>query len=72
MAEYLYLGLRMSEGISEADFCACFGQELSAVYGEQIEELQRDGLLFRNQENGRISLTDYGMDVSNYVFGKFV
>lgn len=72
MAEYLYLGLRMSEGISEADFCACFGRELSAVYGEQIEELQRDGLLFRNQENGRISLTDYGMDVSNYVFGKFV
>lgn len=72
MAEYLYLGLRMSEGISVSGFEACFGQTLADRYGRQLEELRRDGLLVTDWEKDRIFLTDFGTDVSNYVFGKFL
>lgn len=72
MAEYLYLGLRMSEGVSIGGFAACFGQKLSDVYGKELAGLQKDGLLTVDEEKDRVWLTDYGMDVSNYVFEKFV
>ncbi|MGN0131721.1 MAG: radical SAM family heme chaperone HemW [Lachnospiraceae bacterium] len=72
MAEYFYLGLRMSEGVSVSGFYDCFGRDLSEVYGKQIKELERDGLLVTDEAGDRIRLTDYGMDVSNYVFEKFI
>ena len=70
MEEFMFLGLRMMEGVSEAEFMDCFGESVDRVYGDVLSELVRDKLLVR--EDGRIFLTGYGTDVSNYVFEKFL
>lgn len=60
----------MMEGVSEAEFMDCFGESVDRVYGAVLSELVRDKLLV--WEDGRIFLTEYGIDVSNYVFEKFL
>lgn len=72
MAEYLYLGLRMSQGVSIKGFKECFGKELFDVYGKEIAKFRREELLVVDEKEDRIYLTDFGMDVSNYVFERFL
>ena len=70
LAEFMFLGLRLTEGVSFARFRERFGQEMKNIYGRQIEELVRDGLL-KEDEIG-IRLTARGVDISNVVFEKFL
>lgn len=68
--EFMFMGLRMNEGISREEFLKRFKTDITSVYGQEISELISEGLLTEN--NGRISLTDRGVDVSNQVFEKFI
>ena len=68
--EFMFLGLRMTEGISCGRFADCFGLTLDEVYGPVVEKMIRDGLL--NRRDGRLALTDWGLDVSNYVMSEFL
>lgn len=70
MEEFMFLGLRMIRGISEIDFVATFGVKLDSVYGPVIERLVKNGLLRR--EGVWLSLTEWGMDVSNFVLSEFL
>lgn len=70
MAEFMFLGLRLSCGISEQDFEKCFGQSLRSVYGTVICDLAEKGLLV--SDGGRVRLTERGIDVSNSVFCEFL
>lgn len=70
LAEFMFLGLRLTEGVSFKRFEERFGEEMKNIYGEQIEELVKDGLL-EEDETG-IRLTRRGVDISNYVFEKFL
>ncbi len=70
MAECMFLGLRLTEGVRFERFRNRFGKEMKAVYGEQIEECKKEGLL-QEDEKG-IHLTCRGIDVSNFVFEKFL
>ena len=45
MEEFMFLGLRMMEGISRNRFRENFGVELEGVYGEVLKKLTRQGLL---------------------------
>ncbi len=70
MEEFMFLGLRLTEGVSEADFRQRFGQEIETVYGEVLAGHVKQGLLQRR--DGRIYLTDFGMDVSNRVMADYL
>lgn len=70
LAEFMFLGLRLTEGVSFGRFRERFGQGMKNIYGGQIEELGKEGLL-EEDERG-IRLTKKGVDVSNYVFEKFL
>lgn len=70
MAEFMFLGLRKIKGVTEEDFYRAFGRTLQDVYGQQIEELKGNGLLI--EDGGRFFLTERGIDISNYVFTKFL
>lgn len=72
MEEFMFLGLRMMEGISPAEFEKQFGQSLQEVYGSKIEKLEKQGLLEYRKENGNYALTKQGIDVSNQVFVEFL
>ena len=66
----MFLGLRMTSGISRREFEQTFGITVEAVYGAVLEQQMKDGLL--KKENGRIFLSERGLDVSNYVMSQFL
>lgn len=70
MAEYMFLGLRMADGIAFNDFEQKFGVPLHQVYGETIRGFQQAGLL--EVTTDRVRLTRRGMLISNQVFSKFL
>ncbi len=71
MSEFMMTGLRLTrEGISSAEFESRFGARLNDVYGKDIEELTRLGLLEWQAE--RLRLTRRGRLLGNQVFMRFV
>jgi len=70
MAEWIFLGLRMREGVDGQRFQALFGTPLDTVYGREIANLTRDGLL--EQEGPQLRLTLRGVILSNRVFAAFL
>lgn len=70
MEEFMFLGLRKTDGIREAAFAETFGQDIDQVYGDALEKLEKQNLIRR--KDGRINLTDRGTDISNYVFCEFI
>jgi oxygen-independent coproporphyrinogen-3 oxidase len=70
IAEYMFLGLRRTEGVLEADYARIFGEDMRARFGKEIARLTREGLL--ENADGALRLTPMGVDVSNRVFACFV
>lgn len=70
MAEYMFLGLRTSDGVSLHDFEREFGRSLTSVYGSAITDLIGLGLLIQNKNV--FALTRRGMLLSNRVFAEFI
>ena len=70
MEEFMFLGLRMMEGVSRQEFRRAFGVELEGVYGDVIRRLCDQGLLM--QQAGYVFLTEEGISVSNYVMSEFL
>lgn len=70
MEEFIFLGLRKMNGISEQAFWNCFQKTIWDCYGENIRKVMEKGLL--KQREGCLSLTKKGIDVSNYVFAEIL
>ena len=70
MEEFMFLGLRMTKGISEREFQKRFGKSVEEVYGGVLKKYCADGLLKR--EGDRIALTARGLDLSNTVMADFL
>lgn len=68
--EFMFLGLRMCEGISCEGFEKRFNKDIYSVYGEVLNNLTSEKLIVNN--NGRWRLTDYGIDLSNRVLAEFL
>ena len=60
--EYFFLGLRKMEGVDPEPY--------RAHYRELLDRLQEQHLI--EEKNGRICLTNRGIDVSNYVLAQFL
>lgn len=70
MEEFMFLGLRKTEGISCSKFQENFGRPVEEVYGEQTVRFESLGLMERDGD--RLRLTERGIDVSNAVFAEFI
>jgi len=78
MSEFMMTGLRLTrEGVSPDEFQARFGASLREVYGKEIDELLKVGLVesktsgfFKNPEV--LTLTPRGRLLGNQVFMRFV
>ena len=68
--EFMFLGLRMIEGISKEKFHQAFDRKYDSVYGEVTEKLVQQGLIEVNGDNVR--LTKKGVDLSNYAMSQFL
>lgn len=68
--EFMFLGLRLLEGVSKHEFVSRFGKEMNAYYGDTITGLVHQGLLVEDAD--RLRLTRKGIDVSNHVLAYFI
>lgn len=72
MSEFMMTGLRLTrEGVSEEEFNARFDQSMRDVYGMEIDELLKLGLV-ENAVGGRLKITSRGRLLGNQVFMRFV
>jgi len=70
MAEFMFLGLRMSEGIIISRFRKEFGVDFREVYGEVLNRNVANGLL--EVCGDKVKLTRIGIDLSNLVLSEFL
>ena len=74
MEEFMFLGLRLTEGISEMEFFRRFSCTLETVYGDVLEKLAGQELMERYEREGAAfwRLTKRCIDVSNCVLAEFL
>ena len=70
MEEFMFLGLRMMDGVSGSEFLKRFGVNMWNVYGDVLGKLVENHLI--QADNPYIRLTDFGVDISNYVLSEFL
>ena len=76
MEEFMFLGLRLTEGVSFEKFEKAFGRTIEEVYPGLIGRLAAKGLLLyvpdeKGQRRG-VRLSEFGLDVSNHVMAEFL
>lgn len=70
MEEFVFLGLRMTKGIGEADFAERFGCPLKEIYGTILEKYEKTGFL--EYKSGFWRFTRNGIHVSNVILAEFL
>ncbi len=76
MSEFMFLGLRESKGVCANDFKAQFGVSIYEIFGNVLQKHIDQKLIYSYFLDGGkqiwYALTDYGVDVSNYVFSEYL
>jgi oxygen-independent coproporphyrinogen-3 oxidase len=70
MEEYVYLGLRLTKGISKIKFLESTGARFDNVYGKVTEKYRKMGMLICEENTVRFS--ERGLDISNYILSDFL
>lgn len=70
MEEFMFLGLRLTKGVSGYEFLELFGQNMWNVYGEVLHRLENNRLI--EVESPYVRLSEFGIDISNYVLSEFL
>ena len=70
MEEFMFMGLRMMEGISLKEFKERFGKDVFEIYDASIKNNVKKGLLLIDSE--KLYLSSKGVEVSNYVMSDFI
>ncbi len=68
--EFLFMGMRLVEGISLNNFRNRFSEDLMDIFGDEIRKHIKDGLLVI--EGDRMRFTEKGMDLSNHVLSDMI
>lgn len=69
-SEFVFLGLRMTKGISKEKFKKEFGIDIRNIYKKELEKFLENGLLL--EKDDFIYLSKKGIDLSNVVFSEFI
>lgn len=70
MEEFMFMGLRMIEGININEFKKRFNKDIDEVYGDIIEKNIKKELLICKSE--KLFLSQKGIEISNYVMSDFI
>jgi oxygen-independent coproporphyrinogen III oxidase len=70
MAEFMFLGLRLLEGVELTAFQREFGEAVTDVYSREVAQLQEMNLL--ELAGDRLRLTRAGLPLANQVFQRFL
>ena len=70
MEEFMFMGLRLIEGIKMGEFKKRFNLDITEIYKEVIEKNISTNLL--EIKGGNLRLTEKGIELSNYVMSDFI
>lgn len=70
MEEFMFMGLRMIDGINLKIFKKRFGKDVFDIYDEVIKNNIKKGLLVVDSE--KLYLSEKGIELSNYVMSDFI
>lgn len=70
MAEFMFLGLRMTKGVSKIEFRDRFAISMEEKYGQILSKYKEVNLL--KEEKNRVFLTREGIHISNSVMAEFL
>ena len=68
--EFMFLGLRMTKGISVQEFRGRFGKEIEEIYGQVLKKYEAMGFL--EESGGFWRFTRKGIHVSNHILSDFL
>lgn len=68
--EFIFLGLRLINGINKKEYFNRFNSKIDEDYKKVINELIKDRLLI--EKDNFLKLTKKGIDISNYALAKFI
>ena len=69
-AEFMILGLRLTDGVEDAEFERRFRRSIDSVFGRILDTYMKAGFLIR--ENGRTRFSKAGISVSNRILAEFL
>lgn len=72
MEEFMFLGLRLTCGVSPETFKQLFKKDIFDIYGSVIDRHMKDGTLIFKADSGCIALSEHGLDVSNMIMADFI
>ncbi len=72
MEEFMFLGLRKTEGVSRTEFLQRFGSSMEQIYAGVIPDLIVQGWLEYSPDQDLLRLTEKGIDVSNQIMAEFL
>lgn len=70
MSEFMFMGLRMVEGVSEAEFYSRFHMDFKKVFERPLLKFIKLGMI--EEENGYFRLTHKALSVSNQIMCEFI
>ena len=70
MSEFMFLGLRMIQGVSGEEFARRFGLNMFDVFDMPIFKNRKNGLL--EVDGSQVRLTQRGLDLANVVMRDFI
>ncbi len=70
MEEFMFMGLRKSQGISKSEFEKRFNKDIHSVYGDVISKYT--DTLFMKEDDNNVFLTYEGIELSNVIMAEFL
>ncbi|MBQ7986485.1 MAG: oxygen-independent coproporphyrinogen III oxidase [Clostridia bacterium] len=70
MSEFMFLGLRMTDGVSKTEFAKRFLEDLEKVFEKPLSKFKNMGMI--EEKGDRICLTKKAISVSNQVMCEFI
>ncbi|MCR4718409.1 MAG: radical SAM family heme chaperone HemW [Firmicutes bacterium] len=70
MSEFMFLGLRKTEGVSKSVFFEKFGRNIYDIFPKSLEKFLKTGFLI--DENGKVRLSHSAVIVSNQIMCEFL
>lgn len=70
MSEFMFMGLRMTQGVSEKEFYKRFGKEMKKVFEKPLSKFIKMGMI--EEENGFFRLSHSAISVSNQIMCEFI
>ncbi len=70
MSEFMFLGLRMTDGVSKTEFAVRFGESLEKVFEKPLLKFKNMGMI--EEKGDRICLPKKAISVSNQIMCEFI